>query len=137
LPGWTDSDESGAVSAWFAGGFLSLTGTGINFAYRDQQVTVNEAGVEHALRLTVDHGTVALKIGTSQGDGAYWDVSLLPGSYSLAFNPAGNFWIRLGANDAFPAYVDSIQVEAAGIVELPTPYQAADFANIFYDSRKT
>ena len=132
LTGWTDSDESGATSDWFVGGFMVLTGTGFNYALRDQQVTVNEAGIEHALRLVVNRGTVSLKVGVSAGDATYWDLSLGPGTYSLAFIPAGNFWIRLGANDAFAAFVDSIAVDAAGIVELPTPWAAGDLDNIFY-----
>lgn len=133
LSGWTDSDEAGTTSAWVAGGFMSLTGTGVNFAWRDQEITVTEPNVEHALRVVVAHGTVAMKLGTALGGDSYWDLTLLPGTYSLAFVPTGNFWIRLGAGDTFPAFVDSIAIEAAGIVELPVPYDAGDLPNIFYD----
>lgn len=140
LTSWTDSDESGAVSDWIAGPygpltgpFMQLTGTGSNYAFRDQQVTVHQANAEHALRLVVAHGNVLLKVGLTQGGDDYWNVTLLPGTYSLAFNPSADFWIRLGANDAFPALVSSIAVEASGIVELPVPYQAGDLSNLFYD----
>lgn len=134
LSGWTNSDEAGAVSAWATGGYMSLIGTGTNYAWRDQQVTVNEPNTEHALRLVVKYGTVALRVGTSIGDNAFWDVSLLPGAYSLAFTPTGNFWVRLGANADYAALVDSIAVEPAGAVSLPVPWGSkADFDTIRYD----
>ena len=135
LASWTDSDEAGATSTWETGGFLGLTGTGTNYAYRDQQVTVNEIGTEHALRIVVARNTVVLKVGTSAGDGSYLDVTLLPGTYSLAFTPAGaSFWIRLGANSAYLALVDSIAVEGAGTVSLPVPWStAAHFDSLRYE----
>src|SRR5690348_344219 len=37
LTGWTSADDAGATSSWLAGGYLSLLGTGTNYAYRDQQ----------------------------------------------------------------------------------------------------
>ena len=53
VTGWTDSDESGAVSQWQTGGYLALLGTGTTAAIRDQAVTVNEANTAHALRIIV------------------------------------------------------------------------------------
>jgi hypothetical protein len=133
--GWTDSDEAGAASTWVTGGYLQLVGTGTNYAYRDQQVTVNEIGTEHALRVVVAHNSVVLKVGTSAGDGSYLDVTLLPGTYSLAFTPSGaSFWIRVGANTAYAALVDGINVEGAGAVSLPVPWSTtAHFDSIRYD----
>lgn len=135
LTGWTDSDEAGATSSWIAGGALSLAGTGTNYAYRDQQVTVNEVGVEHALRVIIDGGTVVLKVGTAAGDTTYLDVTLAAGTYSLAFTPGGaSFWIRLGANTTYASRVNSINVEGAGAVSIPVPWSTtAHFDSIRYD----
>jgi len=135
LTGWTDSDESGATSAWDSGK-LSLTGTGANFAYRDQQVSVagGDLNLEHGLRVVVSYGTVVLQVGSTQGDNNYIDAVLLPGTYSLALTPSGDFWIRLGGNDFFPAFVDSIEIESTGAVSLPVPWSTkADFDTIQYD----
>jgi len=58
VTGWTDSDEAGATSAWLTGGYLSLTGTGVNSAIRDQQVTVaaSDQNDEHGLAIEVTRG---------------------------------------------------------------------------------
>lgn len=134
IASWTDSDEAGATSAWVTGGYMGLTGTGTNYAFRDQQITVTETGSEHALRVVVARNTIVLKVGTAQGAGDYLDVVLLPGTYSLAFTPTGDFWIRLGANSTYTALVDSIAVEGSGIVSLPVPWSTtAHFDSIRYD----
>lgn len=136
LAAWTDSDEAGATSAWSAGNLLSLIGTGTNYAWRDQQVVVAGAdqNKEHAIRLVVSHGYCSIKIGTVAGNGGYWDLdNLPPGTYSLAFTPPGNFWIRVGAKTTYSSYIDSVQVEGAGTVSLPLPYTTtAHFDTIRY-----
>lgn len=127
LSGWTDSDEAGATSVWAAGA-MSLSGTGVNSAIRDQQVTVHQSGVEHALRVIVARGDVVFSVGSAQGlddlqiAGA---ATLGTGTHSLAFTPTGSFWIRF-ANVNIPAVlVDSCTVESAGVMQLPTPFTAA------------
>jgi hypothetical protein len=127
ITGWTDSDESGGASAWLTGGYLSLLGDGTNAAIRDQQVTVNEANTEHALRIIVQRGPVILRVGsTSGGDEYITETTLGTGTHSLAFTPTGNFHVRLMNRRAFTSLVDSVAVEASGTVELTVPYQAAD-----------
>jgi hypothetical protein len=124
---WTDSDESGATSDWLTGGYLALLGNGTNAAIRDQQVTVNQAGTEHALRVTITRGPVILRVGsTSGGDEYISETTLGTGTHSLSFTPTGNFHIRLMNRRSFTALVDSIAVESSGTVELTVPYQAAD-----------
>jgi hypothetical protein len=131
VTGWTDSDESGATSAWLTGGYLSLIGTGTNAAIRDQQVTVNEANTEHALRVVIERGPVTLKVGSSSGGDEYVDETVLgTGTHSLAFTPTGNFHIRL-QNSRIPAsLVDSVALEASGTLELPVPWQEEDLSMI-------
>lgn len=129
VTGWTDSDESGGTSDWLTGGYLSLLGNGTNAAIRDQQVTVNEANTEHALRIVIQRGPVILRVGsTSGGDEYIAETTLGTGTHSLAFTPTGNFHIRLMNRRAFTSLVDSVSVEASGTVELTVPYQAADLA---------
>jgi hypothetical protein len=126
---WTDSDESGATSQWLTGGYLSLAGTGTNAAIRDQQVTVNEANVEHALRIVIARGPVVCRIGsTSGGDEYVTETTLGTGTHSLSFIPTGNFYIRV-SNARIPvSLVDSITVESAGTLELPAPWQEEDLS---------
>jgi hypothetical protein len=112
---------------------MAFLGTGVNYAARDQGIAVHEPGVEHALQIQIAHGIVALRVGTSPGDNAYLDAILTEGWHSLAFTPSGDFWIRLGANTEWPSTVGSIQLEPAGVVEVPTSWGAGDLSNLFYD----
>lgn len=134
LTGWTDSDESGATSAWVTGGYLGLQGNGFNYAIRSQQVTVSggDANKEHALRIVVTRGPVRLMVGTTAGAGDYLaKASLGTGIYSLAFTPTGDFYIELAASDDVQRLVSSIAVEVAGRAFLQTPW-GSDHANIRY-----
>jgi hypothetical protein len=128
---WTDNDESGAASAWVTGGYLGLLGTGTNAAIRDQQVTVNEASTEHALRIVVARGPVILRVGSTSGDDDYIaETTLGTGTHSLAFTPTGNFHVRLMNRRSFTTLVDSVAVEGAGAMQLPTPWIEDDLTLI-------
>lgn len=127
VTGWTNSDESGATSAWATGGYLSLVGTGPNAAIRDQQVTVNEPNVEHALRIVIERGPVTLRVGSSSGAEDYIsETDLGWGEHSLAFTPTGNFWIRVMNRRQAASLVDSIVVESNGVMSLTTAWQEVD-----------
>lgn len=131
VTGWTDSDESGATSQWQTGGYLALLGNGTNAAIRDQQVTVSQAGTEHALRITIQRGPVKLRVGsTSGGDEYISETTLGTGIHSLAFTPTGNFHIRLMNDRAITSLVDSVAVESSGTMEITVPWQAADLSLI-------
>jgi hypothetical protein len=122
LTGWSDADEAGS-SAFATGGYMALLGDGTNAAIRDQQVTVVETGTEHALRIVVARGPVILRVGSTSGDDDYIsETTLGTGTHSLAFTPSGNFHIRLMNRRSFTSLVDSVSVEAAGVMQLPTPW---------------
>lgn len=126
LTGWTDSDESGATSSQTSG-YLQLLGDGTAAAARLQQVTVNEPGTEHALRFVVARGPVILRVGsTSGGDEYISETTLGTGTHSLAFTPTGNFYIHVANRRAYPALLDSVSVEADGIMEVPAPWEESD-----------
>lgn len=136
VTGWTDSDEAGGTSVWAAGGYLSLLGNGTAYAIRDQQVAVAGAdqNVEHGLAVHVARGTATLKIGSSQGGEQYLAATTLrTGRHSIAFTPAGSFWLRLEANDTTAALVSSCTVEAAGAMTLVAPWATADLQNVRFD----
>jgi hypothetical protein len=127
LSGWTDSDESGAASTWLTGGYAALLGTGTLAAILDQQITVNEANTQHALRIVIARGPVILRVGsTSGGDEYIAETTLGTGTHSLTLTPTGNFYVRLMNRRLFTSLVDSVAIEAAGTLELPVPWQEAD-----------
>lgn len=131
VTGWTDNDEAGAASSWLTGGYLALLGNGTNAAIRDQQVTVNEANTQHALRIVIARGPVILRVGsTSGGDEYITEQTLGTGTHSLTLTPAGNFHIRLMSRRAFTSLVDSVGIEGSGVLTLDTPWSEDDLASI-------
>jgi hypothetical protein len=137
LTGWTDADESGGVSAWATGGYMGLTGNGTAFAIRRQQVTVAAADQndEHALRIVVERGPVILRVGSaSAGDEYITETSLGTGVHSLAFTPTGSsFWVEFKSRLHRIVLVDECTVEAAGDMEVETPWLEADLGLIRHD----
>jgi hypothetical protein len=136
LTSWTDNDEVGATSAWVAGGYMGLTGDGTANAIRDQQVTVAAAdqNKEHALRVIINRGPVILRVGSTSGDDDYVsETSLETGDHSLSFTPTGNFHIQFKSNLKRIVYVDSCNVEASGVVSIPTPWPVASLSKIRFD----
>ena len=134
LSSWTDSDESGAVSAWATGGYMSLLGTGINAAIRDQSITIdsNDYNDEHAFTIVIERGSVTLRLGSSQGDNdVLTDTVLREGYHSIAFDHnSTTVWIRFSNTTNYAAYVDSIAIESAGDVEIVTPWPEASLNDI-------
>lgn len=136
LTGWTDEDGSSATSAWATGGYLSLTGSGSAAAKRRQQVTVatGDGNVRHALEITVTRGPVKLRVGSTAGDDDYIaETALDTGLHSLAFTPAGEFWIDVFAYNQYAALVSSITVAASGTLEMATPWALSDLAGLRWD----
>ncbi|MGH8678783.1 MAG: hypothetical protein ACREUQ_10580, partial [Burkholderiales bacterium] len=127
LTSWTDNDEAGGTSVWVTGGYMGLTGNGTTAAIRDQSVVVGTPNIEHALRIAIQRGPVRLRVGSSSGDDDYIvETELDTGEHSLAFTPsAGNFHVRFFSRLKRQVLVDSCTVEAAGVMELTTPWTTA------------
>lgn len=136
ITGWTDDDDAGGVSAWATGGYMSLYGNGFGAGIRYQAVSVAAAdiGVEHALRITVTRGPVRLRVGTtSTADDYITETTLGVGVHSLSFTPSATFYIQLANETKYQALVDSVSIEAAGTLEIPAPWAAADLSLMRYD----
>lgn len=134
LANWTDHDESGATSEWTAPSYLSLRGNGTEAAIREQEVTCNEPDVEHAIDIVIERGPVVLRVGSTAGNDDYIDeVELATGHHSLAFTPSGNFFVRFKNARRPRAYVNSVQVAAAGVMEVPAPWDEEDLHAIRYE----
>ena len=128
LAGWTDADEGVATSVWATGGYMSLLGTGTSAAIRRQTLTINEVGTEHALRIVVSRGPVMLRVGSSSGGEQYIaEASLATGTHSLSFSPSGvSAYIQIYSRLTYTVLVDSVAVESAGAMTLPSPWAEAD-----------
>lgn len=136
LTSWTDNDEAGGTSDWVAGGYMGLTGNGTAAAIRDQTVAVagGDQNVEHALRIVIQRGPVILRVGSTAGGDEYIsETELQTGTHSLAFTPAVDFRIRFLSRLKRQVLVDSVVVEAAGVVSVTAPWGAADLGLIRHD----
>lgn len=125
--GWTLSAGTGAT-ATISGGYLNLTAEARgSYAEATQTVTVNESGTEHALRIVVERGPVQFRCGsTSGGDEYIAETTLRTGTHSLAFTPTtSNFYIKFRSESRALRRVDSIAVESAGVMSLPTPWPSS------------
>ena len=133
---WSDNDEVGAVSTYSTGGFLQLLGTGENKAIRRQQITVAPADrqKEHGLRVEVARGEVTIKIGLTEGSDSFFAETVIGrGIHSLSFVPDDSFWIELSSDLNYAVLVDSVNIEAGGIMTVPTTIAESDLDAIRYD----
>ena len=140
LNNWTTLNEQPSDNTTWtmnAGhGVAQLTGDGFNYAILEQQVVVAGADLnkEHALRIVIDNGPVDLLVGNASGDDTYINTTPLDiGTHSLAFTPAGNFWVRFRSKLDRPVQISNCTVEAAGVLILPTPWVVADLGLIRYE----
>jgi hypothetical protein len=123
ITGWTDADESGCTSVWSSGA-MSLTGDGANQAIRYQRVPVTavDRGVIHAVSVKVASGDCTVRIGSSVAGQEYIsDTACKPGTTTLAFAPAGDFYVQAMNSDFYPGLVESITVYT-GVLEVETPW---------------
>jgi hypothetical protein len=128
--GWTLVAATGNTAS-ISGGSLrlvaSVRGTIVS-ASQAIPIALQDLNVEHALRIVVTTGPVKFRLGTSDGDDDIMSETLGQGEHSLAFTPtSGLIYVEFESRLTKDVYVDSIQIEAAGVVELTSPYDPADF----------
>lgn len=135
LTGWTDNDQVGTTSTWATGSYMQLVGNGINYARRTQLVSVGaDAGIAHAVRIVIERGPVRFRIGSTDSNDDYFTESTLEaGVHSLGFIPQGDFYINFYSLLERITLVKSIEIEAAGVMELPSPYEETDLSLIRWD----
>lgn len=137
--GWA---VSGGAALNAAGTGLTITGETTNgsgrgiLAVAKQEVTTSSADTEHALRIEVGVGPVSLRVGSTDGGDEYvLETSLDAGVHSIAFTPAGAYWVQFSAMTDTNSYVQvkSVAVEGAGVVELTTPWVEDDLRLLRFD----
>lgn len=135
--GWTISVASGGVVAG-VGPYATIKGTGLDRSFLRQTVTIpaGSSGVEHGLRIVVPKGPVQLRVGTASGlDDIVNVTDLATGTHSLAVILSGSVFIEFSAPDIAPRQVGPISFEAAGTLELSTPWGASDIGFVRYDQQ--
>jgi hypothetical protein len=132
--GWTLTVATGAVGTINDSGNGALVmraparGSSVTCT---RSVTTASASTQHALRIIVIRGPVVFRCGsTSGGDDYIEETTLETGEHSLAFTPAGTYHVFFKTQRETNVIVDSIQVEAAGVMELPAPWTTAQLREI-------
>jgi len=136
LSGWTQGDDPGGLSTYVAGDYMGLTGNGTARGLRYQTVMVagGDLNKEHALRIVVSKGYVVLRVGTSNGDDNYINVTTLAvGIHSLAFTPSGNFTIQFSSATKYMTLIKQCTVEAAGAMTIATTWNSAMLQHLRWD----
>lgn len=133
--GWTLSAAAGQ-STTISGGKLNLQARAHGAkALASQTVAIagaNNIAVEHGVRVVVDRGPITLKIGSTSGGDEYIELTVLrKGTHSLGITPtAGNIYIEIASEDPNLKIVDSITIEAAGVMSVPTNWPTAALGSI-------
>lgn len=132
--GWTTTASSGAFSS-ISSGVLALHARALGssaFCERAVSVLLADRAVEHRLRIVVNRGPVTFQIGSSSGaEDIFARTNLGTGTHSIAFTPnAANFYPRLSTLTRTTKSIESMQIEAAGTLELPAPWLLTDQPSI-------
>jgi hypothetical protein len=132
--GWdtTSGTTSGATATIVTSpGYLELIALALgSVAVCRQAVNVPGADINqpHRLRIEIGAGSnlgaVVLKIGTTaDSEDVLEPILLEAGSHSIAFTPTTTIiWIQFESRARYPVYVTSCDYEAAGTLEITTPY---------------
>lgn len=135
--GWTLATTGGAsadINSTVSGSLYMVCPARGGTASCTRSVTTSSTGVEHALRITVTRGPVTFRCGsTSGGDDYITETVLDTGIHSLAFTPSGTYHVYFLTGRTTAVIVDSITVEAAGVVEITAPWTTAQLRQIRFD----
>ncbi|WP_322885222.1 hypothetical protein U8C32_02535 [Sinorhizobium medicae] len=129
--GWTDA-STGSASATVGTGDLRLLGTTQDRASAKQTISVagGDQNKEHALRVDVQRGPVKIRLGSTSGtDDLIQEAVIDDGVQSIAFTPTtSNIYLELFNDEPRQSLVESCQIEAAGVMVIPTPWATADLS---------
>lgn len=133
--GWTDA-SSGTASADASGNLLRLEGGPFDRASAKQTVSVvlADRGVEHGLRINVEHGPLYVTLGSTAGDDDLISAAVLEdGDHSIAFTPTtANVYLELYTENNRRVRVKSCKIDTAGVLVLESPYTVDDIQNLRY-----
>jgi hypothetical protein len=136
--GWTLSTSGSGAASTISGGVLTMESPaegGFARAKQTLSIAAPDQNVKHALRIVVERGPVILRVGTGDGlDNLISERELGTGWHSIAFTPiSASAFVLLETRSAQEKIVNSIEIEEAGTLELPTSFETADLPNLDYD----
>jgi len=135
--GWTlTTTGTGAIATITSGGLHLRSPAVGGLAQGKSTVTIagGDQNVVHGFRIDVDYGPVTFRAGSTDGEDDYIEETVLEtGIHSLSFTPTGgSVYIQFETTTAPNKVVNGITIDAAGTLEIPTPWLAADLGNVRY-----
>lgn len=133
---WDTTNTTSGATTTIAGGVMTLTCSPVGgLAQAQQVVTVAgpDIGREHGLRIHVTQGPVTFRAGHALFYDLVAQTELDTGWHSLAFTPPGDFRIQIESTDSAPKTVALVTIDAAGVLEIPTPWDADALPTIRVD----
>lgn len=132
---WTATATDNATITIGSGAVIFEANARGSEALCKQAVATSSTGTEHAIRVTIELGQVQFRVGSTDGGDEYIsETTLGPGVHSLAFTPSASpFYVRMFTRSDRAATVTGCAIEAAGIVELPAPWDEGDLPLIRFD----
>jgi len=135
--GWTLTATGAGASSAISGGLLTMSSPvagGLAQAKRTVTVAAPDQNVRHGFRIVVTRGPIRFRAGTADGlDDYISETTLDTGTHSLSFIPTGGtVYIQLETITAQAKIVDSITIDAAGVLTIPTTYDEADLPYVRY-----
>lgn len=124
---WVDDSTDGATST-IGSGVMDLNALARGSIARSKQlITTGTPGVEHGLRIDIARGPLTLRVGSTDGGDEYVAAtSLRSGAHSIAFTPAGSFWIQFESDSRLLRRVDNVALDAAGVLVMPSIWGVDD-----------
>jgi hypothetical protein len=133
--GWDlATGTTAGCTAVIAANTLTLTAAAVGgIAQARQQIAVaaGDLNKEHGLRFVVTRGPVRVRAGASFGGEDYIPQALLDtGTHSLSFTPVGDIFLQIESTQAPDRILSSVTIDAAGALEIPTPWSHADLGRL-------
>jgi hypothetical protein len=134
---WATTGTTAGASVTIGGGVLRLSAPPVGALARVQQtiaIAPGDIGKEHALRIVVLNGPVTVRAGSGAGlSDVIAQTALDDGTHSLVFTPNGSVTLQIESSDAWDKLVTQVSIEAAGVLTLPTPWDADALPTVRFD----
>lgn len=135
LASWTKTESANSTVTLASPLTIASVSKGqVSYADTSSAVSAGDQAKEHAVRIVVGTGVITLKVGTSSGGDDLISATLGEGTHSLSFTPnAGTIYFRIESNLYRAVSITSVAIEAAGNLEIATPWTSSDLVNVQYD----
>jgi hypothetical protein len=135
---WTSANTTSGAGVTIGSGIMTLTAGPIGSLAQAQQVVAvagADQGKVHGLRVVVLNGPLTLRMGSAAGlSDLIGQTTLDTGNHSIPFTPnTANVYLQIESTDARQKSLTRVSIDAAGVLEIPTPWGEADLSTIRID----